>query len=206
MDEESVDLDHQLMRAAKDGNLEGVRALLEAGADPNKDFRPYMSPLCAATYRGNIETMSMLLSAGADPNGGFATPALYYSVRYGHKTPVTKLLIEAGADVLRTPPSSNNVVLFAEALRMGRRPVLPLLLRAGAALVTTNVVRQEGRPNFYSCWALVDKIRKAKGFDEYAKHHARLIASVVSKCFAPGVLPHELYAVVATFVSPRGGY
>ena len=71
--------------------------------------------------------------------------------------------------------------------------------------MTTNVTRIENPPNFKSCWALVDKVRKAKGFDEYAKHHARLIASVVSKCFAPGALPQEIYAVVATFVTPRGG-
>ena len=70
--------------------------------------------------------------------------------------------------------------------------------------MTTNVERREHTPDFKSCWALVDKVRKAKGFDEYAKHHARLIASVVSKCF--GALPQEIYAVVATFVTPRGGY
>lgn len=219
----------QLCGAAFEGNVREVRELLASGADPNEPALPRMSALCGACYQGNFEILEILLAAGADPDSdNWPTrppvaflPVLFYLVRSPRWETLgpnalaakkdllaaTKRLIAAGANVHRTDTTSNNTPplrLFEAALHHGRRRLLPLLLRAGAALVTTNVLRREHTPAFKSCWALVDKVRKAKGFDEYAKHHARLIASVVSKCF--GALPQEIYAVVATFVTPRGGY
>lgn len=213
----------QLCEAAFEGNVRVVRELLASGVDPNEAAPPRMSALCRACYQGNFEILEILLAAGADPDSdhGF-TPALFYLVqspRWEILGPnalaakkdllaAAKRLIGAGANVHCTDTvmkDTPHFFLFAIALHHGRRRLLPLLLRAGAALMTTNVARREDTPAFKSCWALVDKVRKAKGFDEYAKHHARLITNVVSKCFAPGALPQEIYAVVATFVSPRGG-
>ena len=212
-----------LCAAAFEGNVQEVRELIASGVDPNEPAPPRMSALCGACYQGNFEILEILLAAGADPDSdnGF-TPALFYLVRSPRweilgpnalaakkdLLAAAKRLIGAGANVHRTDTvmrDAPHFFLFANALSSGRRPLLPLLLRAGAALVTTNVTRREDTPNFKSCWALVDKVRKAKGFDEYAKHHARLITNVIAKCFAPGALPQEIYAVVATFVTPRGG-
>ena len=211
-----------LCAAAFEGNVQEVRELIASGVDPNEPAPPRMSALCGACYQGNFEILEILLAAGADPDSdnGF-TPALFYLVRSPRweilgpnalaakkdLLAAAKRLIGAGANVHRTDTVMRDApqfALFETALTFGRRRLLPLLLRAGAALVTTNVTRIENPPAFKSCWALVDKVRKAKGFDEYAKHHARLIASVVSKCF--GALPQEIYAVVATFVTPTGGY
>ena len=187
--------------------------MLASGVDPNEPAPPRISALCGACYKGNLELVSMLLAAGADPSGSINIGhPLYYAVRTtcGDRGlrisySLTKLLVDAGADFERRGQVAYTMEPIAEAILRGRRRLLPLLLRAGAALVTTNVARREHTPAFKSCWALVDKVRKAKGFDEYAKHHARLITNVIAKCFAPGALPQEIYAVVATFVAPHGG-
>jgi hypothetical protein len=210
--------------AAFEENVQKVGELLASGVNPNEGAPPLMSALNSSCYRGNLEILEILLAAGADPDSDNGiSPVLFYLVRSPRweinwpnalaakkdLLAAAKKLIGAGANVHRTDGAMTDTPcwsLFATALTFGRRPLLPLLLRAGAALVTTNVERREHTPAFKSCWVLVDKVWKAKGFDEYAKHHARLIASVVSKCFAPGALPQEIYAVVATFVTPRGGY
>ena len=215
----------RLCVAAFGENVQEVRELLASGVDPNEPAAPRMSALNSACYRGNLEIIEILLAAGADPDSDNGqTPVLFYLVRSPRweinwpnalaakkdLLAAAKKLIGAGANVHRTDTDDDTdipyIALFATALTFGRRPLLPLLLRAGAALVTTNVMRREDTPAFKSCWALVDKVRKAKGFDEYAKHHARLITNVIAKCFAPGALPQEIYAVVATFVTPFGGY
>ena len=210
--------------AAHGENVQEVRELLASGVDPNERAPPRMSALCGACYRGNLEIIEILLAAGADidsDDGPRSTPALFYLVQsprweiLGRKglaatkdlLAAAKRLIGAGANVHRTDAAmlTDPLRLFEAALQYGRRQLLPLLLRAGAALVTTRIERREHTPAFKSCWALVDKVRKAKGFDEYAKHHARLITNVIAKCFAPDALPQEIYAIVATFVTPRGG-
>lgn len=60
-----------LFAAAEEGHTEVVRALLEAGADPNarlKFFYTHVTPLLAAVGEGRVDTVAALIAAGADVN------------------------------------------------------------------------------------------------------------------------------------------
>ena len=60
------DGDTALLMISQNGNIEIVRLLLEAGADPNiHKTPPIQTPLMAASAQGHIEIVRMLLDAGA---------------------------------------------------------------------------------------------------------------------------------------------
>ena len=46
-------------------------------------------------------------------------------------------------------------------------------------------------------------LRKYTNFDQFAANRRRVWVSVVTKCAA---IPHDAAGVVASFVSPKGGY
>ena len=75
------------------------------------------------------------------------------------------------------------------------------LLRAGAAVHTANFKRDEGNA---SAWALVDAIKKAGGFDEYAARQLDVHVSILTKCF--GERPRDAMTAVAEFYALRGGF
>jgi ankyrin repeat protein len=56
------------MYAAANGDLELVRALLKAGADPNFRTTDGETPLMAAARSGKVDVAKVLLAAGADIN------------------------------------------------------------------------------------------------------------------------------------------
>ena len=69
-----------LLFAARVGDLESARILLEAGANPNDTTTDRMSALVLATYRGNIPVATLLLDKGADPNAaGAGFTALHWA-------------------------------------------------------------------------------------------------------------------------------
>ncbi len=57
-----------LAMAAFSGQAEIVRALLDAGADPNAPGEVGLTPLMGAVHSGNIEAVKLLLKAGAEVN------------------------------------------------------------------------------------------------------------------------------------------
>ena len=57
------DLSLRLRDAARKGDIEGVRALLESGADVNAE---HTAALWMAAGAGHIETVRLLLERGAD--------------------------------------------------------------------------------------------------------------------------------------------
>ena len=63
--EEQNQLNINLLKAAKENNVEGVLALLEAGADINFADELGQTALIFATCDGNKEIVQALLDAGA---------------------------------------------------------------------------------------------------------------------------------------------
>jgi ankyrin repeat protein len=60
-------LETPLIRAAHNGHLPAVSALLSAGADPNAVDAGDNTPLHWAAMRGHVEVISRLLTSGSDP-------------------------------------------------------------------------------------------------------------------------------------------
>ena len=113
--------------------LDVIRALLAAGADPN--FIASESPLqlaISASGRSGIELVRMFLDAGANPNAPDeeGEPAFFMAGASGVQVEVLQLLLARGADVqLRARDGESAVALPA---RTSNWPVLALLLRRGA--------------------------------------------------------------------------
>lgn len=66
--------DTPLCAAIRFGDVDAVRALLLAGADPNLPGSERQPPLALASLRRPAEMIEILLQAGADPNTKFASP------------------------------------------------------------------------------------------------------------------------------------
>lgn len=76
-----------LMFAAREGDLESARILLEAGARINETSPDYGSALVMASASGHQALSIFLLDKGADPDvaDGFGLTALHYSLKEGIK-------------------------------------------------------------------------------------------------------------------------
>jgi ankyrin repeat protein len=88
-----------LCGAASWGHTAVLRALLEAGADPDRAESDGFTPLAWAVAGGSCESASMLLEAGADPNRADShgrTP-LHRAADHG-RLELVRLLLEHGAD------------------------------------------------------------------------------------------------------------
>ncbi|XP_077409724.1 ankyrin repeat and SOCS box protein 2-like isoform X1 [Vanacampus margaritifer] len=89
-----------LYLAVANYNVDNVRSLLHAGADPNLDV---FGPLLLAARQGCIESVTLLVEHGADINARIAThpttfPAIFmFSMKY---LPMFKYLLDNGGDAL----------------------------------------------------------------------------------------------------------
>lgn len=214
---------HLLHASAFTGDASGVRAALEAGADANDCVwrdSPGCTPLFEAALNGHNECVKVLLEAGALVNlpaqeGEAILPASLYARRA-----VVDTLIAAGADVNRRDADGRTALGLAayHAVIHGpsgnRRAVILALLRAGASelpqepevdLITTYHLVC---PHHMSNYALLDKIRKAGGWANFARDHRRVLSSLVSKLSAKNAarpIPVDAAGHVVGFWTPPGG-
>jgi ankyrin repeat protein len=124
-----------LIEAAKKGDVEKTRKLLDGGANPDgepgsKDW----TPLCAASYRGHSKTAALLLAYGADPNlrdrkGNRATP-LWWAVSSGNDS-LIRTLLKAGADPEKG--NMNDMLPLSVAVAAGRLNIVQALIEHSAA-------------------------------------------------------------------------
>jgi ankyrin repeat protein len=83
-----------LIASCKQGNIDGVRKAIEAGADVNKADADGHTAIASAYFWPDITRL--LLDKGADPNGG-VYPALISACNV-YSVDVVKMLLDAGAD------------------------------------------------------------------------------------------------------------
>lgn len=116
--------DHELVDAAREGDVERLRAAVAAGVSLHGregDFTPLMS----AAYFGQVDAFELLLDSGADPHSG---DPLLLAIQQGH-IDIVHLWIERGLEV-SVPAGCDAPLMFAA--HAGRADIVSLLLNAGA--------------------------------------------------------------------------
>jgi ankyrin repeat protein len=115
-------LSQELINAAKNGDLENVKVLLENGADVHAEND---DALLWASSNGHVEVVKLLLENGADPHAK-NDAALRWASEYG-RVEIVKLLLENGAN-----PHAENDEALRGASSNGHTEVVQLLLENGA--------------------------------------------------------------------------
>lgn len=121
-----------LERAAFDGDVELVRAMLDDGADVNLGGRIFGTPLQASVAGGHRDTVAVLLDCGADIKalGGINSGALHIAVR-GDDQSLIQLLLDRGAPVnVQATYVPRSPLQIASIL--GKDKTVRLLLQHGA--------------------------------------------------------------------------
>ena len=162
--------DTPLHMAAKGGQSEIVKLLLESGADANAAQESGGTPLLYAAEAGHQEIVKLLLDAGANVNATYtltkATP-LHKAALAGHNE-VVRLLLAGGADVraiCKTSDSYDGCTPLHVAAELGNDEMVKQLLTAGA---DPNAKRKDGAtPVQVACnnahMASVQSLLAAKG-------------------------------------------
>src|SRR5687767_7881687 len=142
----NIEMPRALLAASKSGNIQAVKMLLEAGAEPNAltAFQQETALMWAAA-EGHDAVIQALLDAKADantkarvttlqerkhadhPTGGLT--ALMYAVRNGHEA-AAKTLIKGGADPKAT--NADGVTALAVAVVNDRFDLAATLIELGA--------------------------------------------------------------------------
>ena len=122
-----------------DARVDCLHVLLEAGANVNAPNVHHNTPLHLAAVRGYANVVAALLEAGADVNRGDHsnfTPLHWACMRYDlHVEPALILLIRNGAAVNARTSQGRTHLDYAIIYR---QRLVPILLRAGAALPAQN--------------------------------------------------------------------
>ena len=146
-----VGADVPLLDAVRAGDIEGVRALLAQGADPNASASDGSTALLWAAHREDLTTAELLLRAGAragDANRYGATGLLEAAT--SGNAPMLALLLDAGADANTAMPEGETPLM--RAARAGRADAVTLLLSHGAVVDA----RETWRGQTALMWATVE--------------------------------------------------
>jgi ankyrin repeat protein len=117
--------------AAENGNMEVVRMLLDAKANPNAQDRTGKTPVTIAAERGKPEVLKALIAAGGNPNSRDqveGSPLLWASGLGGPET--VAILLEAGADP--NVQDVNGMTPLMWAAGVGKPETVRLLVGKGA--------------------------------------------------------------------------
>ncbi len=126
-----------LMVAASRGDLEAVKLLLSAGADPDiasrTEYYSGFTAVMAAAFYGHPEVAEVLVATGIEldavDNHYYGETALMLAVKRGIPETV-KVLLAGGADV--NVANRNGVTALMYAASYGRMEMVEMLLAAGA--------------------------------------------------------------------------
>eukprot|EP01046_Picozoa_sp_COSAG06_P035493 COSAG06_NODE_3821_length_4873_cov_74.718894_5_plen_146_part_00 len=138
-------LETRMRDAAKEGDAAGVRACLEAGADPNAPDPRGRTAMHGAAVRGvSVEVLEVLHGAGAevdkaDEDGW--TPLMYVAYN-GATGAVLRWLLEQGADWRLQVPS----IIMIHDVEFGSAKIEDLSRHAAPRAPRTCLARSRGRP------------------------------------------------------------
>jgi len=116
----------ELIRAAADGDLEGVRILVGRGAKVNARHSNGMTPLLAAALMGRTDVMQFLLLQGADIKTRYRNEAtaLILAATQG-QAPAVRVLLNKGANPNEHARGGSTALLAAaiggQAVNLGVR-------------------------------------------------------------------------------------
>lgn len=137
-----------LTAAAVQGDVDLVRAFLDAGSDVDERSIGFASPLQAAAGRGLLGVVEILLARGADPRekADAVYSPLSSAVMHGHLDVAVRLM-----DAIGDLSGESKAVLQAAA--SGHVECLDLLLARGAALGehAGHVLRLAARRGHFAC-------------------------------------------------------
>ncbi|MEI8173572.1 MAG: ankyrin repeat domain-containing protein [Deltaproteobacteria bacterium] len=119
-----------LYEAAERGDMNGVRKLLDQGADINETSENGTA-LRAAAATGRIDIMQYLLDRGADINLGAAWWTPLSAASASGQLEAVRLLLDRGADINAKSPAVGYTALWWAAYR-GQTKVVQLLLDRGS--------------------------------------------------------------------------
>uniref|UniRef100_A0A0E0JZZ5 Uncharacterized protein n=1 Tax=Oryza punctata TaxID=4537 RepID=A0A0E0JZZ5_ORYPU len=147
--------DTPLAYAVRGSTINGVRYLLDHGANPDKPDNKGSTPLHVAAMKGECEIAKILLSSGAhvDPFSSHGTP-LHLSA-FCQQDGVMKILLDHHADCNKLlKPVFTPLIM---ALNSGSLKCVELLLKAGADVKGVGMVTplitaaNNGLTDFYKC-------------------------------------------------------
>ena len=130
-------MNHPLVNASKNGNIDQVKLFLDLGVNVNVSDRNHKSSLLYAAEKGDLELVKLLLKHGADPNDKdyHGDSSLYYATRGGHLE-VVKLLLNNGSNV--NAKNSHGYTPLHLAVLKGHSENIELLLQNGADVNAPN--------------------------------------------------------------------
>ena len=117
-------------KAARIGDLAGLKTIVEAGGDLESKDASGWSPLVRAAYEGHLDIVKYLLDTGVDAKSTDGTSALFWAASEGRLGAV-KSLVEAGAD-MNTQVGDYGQTPLAEAVGNNKNDVASYLVEKGA--------------------------------------------------------------------------
>ncbi|MBN2345869.1 MAG: ankyrin repeat domain-containing protein [Candidatus Aminicenantes bacterium] len=159
-----------LVEAVINGPKSAVEALLQAGADPNPEFRDDLNPLFRALLHRRWELVGLLFHFGADEDRvqGRVVPPLLWAAMMGRAGEVRRLL-RGGAAIDQTDSMGRTAVYWTSYL--DQPGVLALLLKKGAD--PNRAESREGRTPLHEAGSLpVFRLLRRYGGDIRARSRA----------------------------------
>jgi len=137
----TTDLDHQLLKAAREGNATRLERLLERGANVDTRDQDGGTPLMSAAGGSHWHSVRTLLERGANVDAvtEVGVNALIYAAHEHASTMVIKALVDAGANVnARTASGATALLIAVDDDRKADPNVVTLLLDGGADPAAAN--------------------------------------------------------------------
>lgn len=113
---QTQDLTGALFEAAKNGELDQVKRLVESGADVNAVGEHHITPFLWAYFSGHIEVVKYLLSKGGNVNyDGFNEGTLLTFAAFTGDVASIPYLLDAGAEIDHAMPRGGETALHHAA-------------------------------------------------------------------------------------------